>query len=176
MKKRNIIILSAIFIIIIINIILIFFSLNTSKNSKVGNNTSSQEIIDNILNINSYEAKIEVEVNSNKNTNKYIIKQSYESKDISSQEILEPSNIAGVKISKNGKQLKLENTKLNLSTIYENYEYISDNILDLISFVETYKEDEKSSWIEQNNQITMITNKDNIKRTLNVDITTRKTT
>ena len=42
-----------------------------AKTSKIGNNSTSQEIVDYILNISSYEAEIEVEVKSNKNSNKY---------------------------------------------------------------------------------------------------------
>ena len=60
------------------------------------------------------------------------------------QEVIEPSNIAGVKIIKKDGQLKLENTRLNISTIYENYRYISDNCLDLSSFIKEYKADNKS--------------------------------
>ena len=48
---------------------------------------SSQEIMDNILNISAYETIIEVEINSNKNTNKYIIKQKYIAPNISEQEV-----------------------------------------------------------------------------------------
>ena len=64
-------------IIIIIICICIFFYINKSKKIKIGNNSTSQEIIDNILNISSYETVIEVEVKSNKITNKYTIKQKY---------------------------------------------------------------------------------------------------
>ena len=158
MKKKNIIIL----ILVIIGIIFsIFFYMNMSKNSKIGNNTNSQEIVDNILNISSYETKVEVKVVSNKNTNKYIIKQKYKKPNESSQEILEPSNIAGIKITKKDNELKIENTNLKLSSIFENYEYVSDNILDLSSFIEDYKTNEKANWKEENNQIIMITNKNN---------------
>ncbi len=60
----------------------IFFHKNTAKNLKIGNNSSSQEIVDAILNISSYEVKIEVEVNSNKNKSRYIMKQEYKKPDI----------------------------------------------------------------------------------------------
>ena len=148
--------------------------MNMSKNSKIGNNTNSQEIVDNILNISSYETKVEVKVVSNKNTNKYIIKQKYKKPNESSQEILEPSNIAGIKITKKDNELKIENTNLNLSSIFENYEYVSDNILDLSSFIEDYKTNEKANWKEENNQIIMITNKNNKEKKLYIDKTTKK--
>ena len=59
-------------IIIIIGIIIIIFYKNRVKNSKTGNNKTSQEIVDYILNINSYEVQVTVNVTSNKNSNKYI--------------------------------------------------------------------------------------------------------
>ena len=145
-----------------------------SKNLKIGNNSTSQEIVDYILNISSYKATVEIEVNSNKNKNKYIIKQEYKSPDISSQEVLEPSNIKGVKITKNGNQLKLENTNLNLSSVFENYEYISDSNLDLSTFIKDYKSEGKSTWKEENNQIIMNTNKDGKEKTLYIEIATQK--
>ena len=156
MNKKTILIFIIILVIIIINVF-IFFYINSSKNSKIGNNTTSQDIVDYILNINSYEAKIELEVKSNKNTNKYIMKQTYKSSNILTQEVLEPSNIAGVKIIRNNNQLKLENTQLNLSSIFENYEYVSENSLDLISFINDYKSDKNAQWEEEKNQIIMTT-------------------
>lgn len=157
MKGKKIIILVVIILILAIAIFLIFFNRNTAKTLKIGNNTSSQEIVDYILNIRSYEAKIEVEIKSNKNENKYIIKQNYKGEEDNFQEILEPSNIAGVKIIKNGKTLRLENTDLKLTSIFENYEYISENCLDLSSFIEDYKNSEKSKWEEKNDSIIMQT-------------------
>lgn len=174
LKKKNLFILLAIIVIIGIIIFFTFFHTKTAKNLKIGNNTSSQEIVDYILNISSYEATIEVEVESNKNKNQYIIKQEYKNPDMSSQEVLEPSNIAGVKMIKNGNQLKIENTNLNLSSIFENYEYISDNGLDLSCFVENYKSDEKANWKEEDNQIIMITKHDKQEKTLWIDRTTGK--
>lgn len=172
MKKKIFIIL----LILIIGIIIfyIFSNKQTAKNLKIGNNSSSQEIVDAILNVSSYETKVEVEVNSNKNKNKYILKQQYKAPDTEIQEVLEPSNIAGVKIIKNRNQLKLENTNLNLSNIFENYEYVSDNCLDLSSFVKDYKQDNQSSWKEQNNQIIMNAKNDVQEKTLYIDKITTK--
>ena len=173
MKKKTIFIL--LFILITIGIIFfIIFRTNMSKNSKTGNNTNSQEIIDYILNINSYETEIQVEINSNKNTNKYRIKENYKSSNESSQEILEPSNIAGVKITKKDNQLKIENTSLKLSNIYENYEYVSDNSLDLSSFIKDYKENKKANWKEENNHIIMQTENNEKAKKLIIDKETKK--
>ena len=156
MNSKKIFIL--LFIIILIAIgLFIFFNNKGTKNFKIGNNTSSQEIVDYILNINSYEAVIEVDVKSNKNENKYKIKQVYKGKDNNSQEVLEPGNIAGVKLIKDENSLRLENSNLGLTNILQNYEYISDNALDLSSFIEDYKNNSNSKWEEKNDKIIMKT-------------------
>ena len=131
----------------------VFFYINKTKKIKIGNTTSSQEIIENILNISSYEAVIEAEINSNKNTNKYLIKQKYIAPDVSEQEILEPENIKGIKIIKKGNELKLTNTKLNISKIYNNYQYMTDNCMDLNAFINDYKTNKKKEHEEKNNEI-----------------------
>lgn len=172
MKKRNIIILIIILLIIGAVVFFCFFNKNAVKNFKIGNNTSSQEIVNYILNISSYEAIVQVKVESNKNENQYILKQQFNEPDVEIQEVLEPSNIAGVKITRSGNQLKIENTNLNLSTIFENYEYMADNNLDLSCFVKDYKSDEQSNWREENNQIIMTTKKE--EKSLWIDKTTAK--
>lgn len=154
---RNKIIIMILTIILILIILFFFLKNNTSKNFKIGNNTSSQEIVDYVLNINSYEAIVDINVKSNKNENKYKLKQIYNGKEENSQEVLEPENIAGVKLIKEGNNLKLENSKLNLTSILQNYEYISENALDLSSFIEDYKNDDSSKWEEKNNEILMKT-------------------
>lgn len=148
-----------IFIVVVLFIIIfsVVFKNNTAKKSKIGNNSSSQEISDYILNISSYEATIEVDVKSNKNENKYIIKQIYNGPEDNMQEVLEPSNIAGVKIIKTGNSLKLENSNLNLVSMFENYEYISENSLDLSSFIKEYKNDPKAMMEEKDNKVMMQT-------------------
>lgn len=157
LKNKKILIY--LFIVIALFIIIFFVVLknNTAKKLKIGNNSTSQEISDYILNISSYEATIEVDVKSNKNENKYIIKQVYNGPEDNMQEVLEPSNIAGVKMIKNGNSLKLENSNLNLVSMFENYEYISENSLDLSSFIEDYKNDEKAMVEEKDNKVIMQT-------------------
>ena len=143
-----------IIIIILITIFLaIFFYITKSKKIKIGNNSSSQEMIENILNISSYEGIIEVEVNSNKNVNKYIIKQTYIAQNMSEQEILEPENIKGIKITKTESEIKVENTNLNIVKIYSNYPYMTDNCMDLNTFIEIYKKNEKQEYEEKDNEI-----------------------
>lgn len=143
MDKKKIIKIS-IFIILTLMILIIFILVN--KKNKIGNNINSQEMESNILNTNYYELIADIEIKSNKNQNKYVIKQKYQKNEKENnieteQEVLEPSNIAGVKIIKQNNKLIIENTNLDLKSIYENYNYISDNNLDLITFIEEYKND-----------------------------------
>ena len=167
-------------IIIIIICICIFFYINKSKKLKIGNNSTSQEIIDNILNISSYETVIEVEVKSNKNTNRYTIKQKYIFPDISEQEIIEPENIQGIKITKKDNELKVENSKINMSKIYNDYEYMTDNCLDLNTFIENYKLNKKQIYEEDDEEIILNTENENNKytryQTLYIDKKTGKPT
>lgn len=169
MKNKKIIIILILVIVIILIASFTFFKGKMSKNLKIGNNTTSQEIVNYILSINSYETKVEVEVKSNKNSNKYIIKQKYNGIEDNSQEVIEPNNIAGVKIIKEGKNLRLENSNLNLTSMFENYQYISDNSLDLCSFIKDYKKGEKSEWKEKDGKIIMETNRESKQKILYID-------
>ena len=171
MKKKTFFLITIIiFLIILISI----FYINASKKSKIGHTNNSQEIVENILNISSYNAIIDVKVVSNKNENQYVIKQEYQSQDSNSQEVIEPTNIAGTKIIREGNKLTLENSRLNLSSIIENYQYISANSLDLSSFIEDYKNDSKANYEENQNEIKMYTTynnnvNNNCKKTLYID-------
>jgi len=159
MNKKKVFIFFII-LIIIISILIIFF-INRSKTKKFGKNSSSQDIVNYILDMNSYEAIIEVETKSNKNTNKYVLKQQYIKNQTETQEVLEPSNIQGIKIVKKDNTLKLENTALNVVTILENYEELTDNALDLSSFIENYRKNSNSNFEEQNDEIIMHTTNNN---------------
>lgn len=142
MNKKKIFILIAIVLILVLIFAIAFFIKNNYKNFKIGNtniNKNIKEIEEYILNISSYSAKISVEVQSNKNKNKYMISQQYIAPNIEKQVVEEPSNIAGLETIYDGKDLKINNTKLNLNTIYENYQYITNNYLWLNSFIEDYK-------------------------------------
>ena len=161
---RNKKLLFILIIIIIIIFLSIFISKNVIKKQKNGNNMNSQEIVDNILNLKSYKSKISVQVNSNKNQNKYILTQEYNTENGCIQEIIEPENIAGVKIIKKDNHLKIENSQLDLKKIYENYLGLEDNSLDLICFINEYKDNPKSEFEEKNGEIIMKTkaNKNNL--------------
>ena len=153
-KKIWIIILP---IIIFLSIFLIIFNNKTAKNFKIGNTKSSQEIINNILNISSYETQIEVEVKSNKNSNKYIIKQKYIKPAILEQEIIEPENIKGLKVIKDKEGMKIENTRIGLTKIFGGYKEVIGNYLDLVNFIEEYKENPRAKCEEKNNELIMKT-------------------
>ena len=150
-------------LILILILFVIFFAFFMVKNFKTGNNKSSQDMVNDVLNIKSYNATIEVEVKSNKNQNKYIIKQSYKNENENSQEVIEPSNIKGVKIIKENGVLKLENSKLNLLSVFEDYSYLSENDLDLSSFINDYKNNKNSNYTENDNEIIIKTENINSK-------------
>ena len=178
MKKKYWLILLIFIIILIVGVI--FFK-KGFKNNNIGNNKNSQEIVDYILNLSSYETQITVTVTSNKNSNKYILKQKYEKPNISLQEVIEPSNIAGVKIENDGTNLKIENSSLNINKIIDNYEYLGNNCLDLSTFISDYKENNKSNFEEINSEIILNTqsslnNNYIYEKTLHIDKTTLKPT
>lgn len=140
-KTNKKIYISIIITLVILSIILINFSRKDYKTSNIGNNKNNKtldEVEEYILNINSYNATIEITVNSNKNTNKYILKQICNS-DYEEQEIIEPNNIKGTKIIYKDNSLKIENTNLNAHKLYNKYEYMVSNSLWLNSFINDYK-------------------------------------
>lgn len=160
--NKKLISLIIVIILIILAIILYFFFKNTNKNSNLGNNLNNKtlaEIEEYILNISSYEAEIEVQVESNKNQTKYLLHQNYVSPNIEKQTVKEPSNIQGLETIYDGNKLTINNSKLNLTTIYENYPYLTDNFLWLNSFIENYKNakatGKNTKLYEENNQIIM---------------------
>ena len=159
MKKKYYLIL--LFIIFIISVGFIFYK-NSIKNLKIGNNKNSQEIVDYILNLSSYEAEVTVNITSNKNSNKYILKQKYQKDKEHIQEVIEPSNIAGVKIINDGKNLKIENSNLNLNEIIENYTNLENNNLDLSMFIDEYKNSNESNYEEKDDEIIMKVKNDKV--------------
>jgi len=138
--------------IILITIIVIFFIKFNYKSLKNGNNMSNKsakEITQYILDINSYEAESEVLIESNKNSNKYKIKEKY-SKDnnVFKREILEPENLNGVSFIYDGTNLKVQNSALNLNKIYENYPYIGEDNITLVDFINDYKKSSETNVLE----------------------------
>lgn len=135
---------------ILICVILIIFTKNVYKKIKYGNNIinqSAERIIENILNIESYELNATIIIYSNKNTNTYeVIQKYYNENNLYKQEIISPENIAGISFEFNGENLQIKNAKLNLSKIYENYTYIGSNELSLNAFIDDYKGNEHNSY------------------------------
>ena len=65
------------------------------------------------------------------------------------------SNIEGLTISYNEGNLTINNTKLNLQTVYNNYKYVVDNNLWLNSFIKDYRESNNKSISENSDYIVM---------------------
>lgn len=160
-KKLKLMLIIGLISIIIIMIVVIKNKNGTTKISKIGNNSSSQEIVDYILNIESYNSEVDVEIKSNKNSNKYKLKQNYIKDEKSIQEVVEPQNIQGVKIINEKNNLKIENTNLSLTKIIENYQDIANNQLDLSTFITDYKNNNNSKFTEKENKIIMETTSQN---------------
>lgn len=144
-------------VVAIICLIIIFFICIAYKNFKFGNNESNksaEEIKKSIMNIESYVATIEVTVNSNKNTNKYLLKQEYSKNGLAKQIVIKPENIAGIETEYKDGSLIINNSRLNLSKIYSEYPYVSDNVLWLNSFSEFYRSNmEQAKVYEKNGEI-----------------------
>ena len=158
------------FIILAIAILLVIISIIFSKKSyetiNIGNNNLNktlEEVEDYILNIKEYTATIEITVNSNKNSNKYLIKQNHKDKN-DEQEVIEPDTIKGVKLTYKDSSLIVENSNLNLEKIYNNYPYIESNILWLNSFIEEYLNSEQRNITEKNEEIVMQIKRKNDKK------------
>ncbi len=155
MKKKIFII---ILVIILISVgLFYFFSKNNYKIAEFGNNTikSSDDIKQYILNLKSYQAEINVEISSNKNKNQYKIKQEFVEPNVFKQEIIEPNSIKGLVTLYDGNTLRIENSNMNLSKIYENYPYITENTLCLYDFIQNYKKNNKQKLEETKNEIIM---------------------
>ena len=159
MNKKIFFIGCAIGIVTVILItILTNFTKSDYKNLNLGNNKSNKSITEMeeyILNISSYEAKMEVTVVSNKNENKYILEQKYNKENVAKQEVIEPNNIRGVQTIYNEGRLEIKNSSLNLSTFFDNYPYMAENVLWLSSFINDYSNSTQKSIKEENNEFIM---------------------
>ena len=147
--------------IVIIIIITIFFIKTNYKLFKSGNNMSNKsadKIEKYILDINSYELTANITIESNKNTNIYIVQEKYiKDNNVCKQEILEPENVKGISFIYDGTSLKIKNTNLNLNKIYENYNYIGENSITLMRFINDYKNSNGSKMSENEDEIILET-------------------
>ena len=151
MKEKKLIVIVVVILIIIISIFLNLYY----KNIKTGNtiiNKSEEQIIEDVLNIKSYEAKVDIKIQTNKNETKYVVNQVLNN-GIAKQEVIEPQNIAGVITEYDGNNLKIRNNKLDLETTFQDYEYVVENSLWLDSFIEEYKKIENKNKTVIGNEI-----------------------
>jgi outer membrane lipoprotein-sorting protein len=176
--KKKFLVFFIVLAIIIFATLLSFFVKNNYKTYEFGNNNikSAESIKEYILNLESYEATMEITVYSNKNENSYKVKQTYQKNNMSRQEILEPQSIKGLTITYNNGDLKIENTNLNLTKIYKNYQYIAENYLWLSDFIDEYKSNKNDTLKEENNQVIMQmqNNTSGIEQILYIDKNTLK--
>ena len=148
-------ILAFIIIVIITLLICNFFIKTNYKTKESGNNKNIQEIEQYILNVTSYKAKIKVTVSSNKNANFYEFEQEVRGQSYSRQLALSPDSLSGMEIIYENGVITLQNTKYNLSQIYENYPYISTNSLFLTSFIEGYRNADEKEITQKDEKIQM---------------------
>ncbi len=152
--KKNIKIIILTLIIVITLVFFLFYilsSINLKNNNKykiVGNNKSTEEIEKFLLNVNSYKANIDVTIISNKNENRYKIIQEVR-ENYAKQIVTEPENIANVEFTYENSTLKIQNSKISASKIYEDYPYVSNNILFLTDFIEQYKKMDTAKTIDE---------------------------
>lgn len=167
MNKKKIIITV---VIIIVLIFIIFFIKNNYKKSEFGNNITNksiEEIEKYILNISEYDAELEIEIQSNKNTNKYTVHQIVKD-NIYEQEVIKPENIAGVKIIYDGENLTVENTNLGLKKLYDKYNNITDNILWINSFIDDYRNSNESKIAIKDDYVVLETKNKNNEEKYNI--------
>ena len=148
-----------ILIILLIIFVLFFLVQIIYKTHKNGNNIgkSTDDLVEYILNISSYEAKIEVTITSNKTTNKYMFNQYYVENKYARQIVQEPLPIQNLEILYKDNKLEIKNTNLGISKIYENYKNINSNSLWLNSFTDSCNGEGYS--LEENNDEVIIKNK-----------------
>ena len=121
MKNKKVILISLIFL---IGIVIALFSIFYYKNQRNGDNSinkSEEEIINEILNMKSYKAKLDIKIETNKNKTQYVVEQEV-SDEKAFQKIIEPQNIAGVITEYDGTNLKISNNRLELETTFQNYQ------------------------------------------------------
>lgn len=127
-----------IFAIICIIVFLIFYYIFYISGNNIIRN--QKEFIEDIFEeLECYEADIEVTITSNKNENKYSMKQIVDGEN-SKLIINSPENVKGLEIEIKSNNLKITNEKTNTEKIYENYKKIINSSLFISSFIEEYEE------------------------------------
>lgn len=160
MKK---IIFPTIIVILILTVIGItnFLLKKDNKKNNYGNNKTIEEIEQYLLNIDSYKADVDVTIISNKNENQYKLIQEVKT-DYVKQIVKSPEDIANMELIYINGNLEIRNTNINVSKVYSNYPYISNNVLFLTDFIKKYREITEKSIEEFDDAIYMkIVNKNN---------------
>lgn len=140
------------FAVICITLFIIFYY----NFGNIGNNKDiiQDKIADKILEkFNNYEAKISVNVISNKNENFYEMNQ-YVSNNYMKMIINYPENIKGIIIEIKDNTLRILNTLLNMEKVYENYGIITNNSLFLNTLIKDAKENDYT-FEETNDEIVL---------------------
>lgn len=138
--KRRIFIVAIIFILVIsIFYCYKFFIPGNNKSVKDVN-----ELDQYILGIKDYSIEAKIIVNSNKNTNTYLLKETNEN-GASTQEIISENTNIGVCLEYKDDVLTIKNTELGLPRIFADYKEIFNNPIDFKTFLEDYKLDEKKN-------------------------------
>lgn len=110
-----------------------------------GNNKSVKdvnELNEYILNIKNYNLEAKITVNSNKNTNTYLLKEKNEMGSLVTEIINESAN-NGIICEYKDESLTIKNTQLGLPRIFADYKELFSNPIDLNSFIQDYKLDDK---------------------------------
>lgn len=152
MKKKKLILAILVIFIIAIITIFCFFYYKNQKNGNTTINKSEEDIVNDILNLKSYNAKLNITIETNKNKTAYVVVQKLEDGK-SVQEVIQPENIAGVITEYDGSNLKIRNNKLNLETTYQNYQYLVENRLWLDSFIDEYRNTDNRKLLSTENEI-----------------------
>lgn len=127
-----------IFVVICISIFIIFHYIFVNNGNN--KNINQDEIADKILKkFNKYEAKISVNIISNKNENFYEMTQ-YVYDNYMKMIVDYPQNIQGVIIEIKDNTLSILNTKLNMEKVYDNYGININNSLFLNTLVKDITE------------------------------------
>ena len=152
MKGKKLILAMLVILIIAIITIFCFFYYKNQKNGNTTINKSEEDIVNDILNLKSYSAKLNITIETNKNKTAYVVVQKLEDGK-AVQEVIQPENIAGVITEYDGTNLKIRNNKLNLETTYQNYQYLVENRLWLDSFIDEYKNTDNTKLLSTENEI-----------------------
>ena len=127
-----------IFAIICIIIFFIFYYIFCISGNNIIRN--QKEFIEDIFRkLKHYEADIDVTITSNKNENKYNMKQIVDGKN-SKIIINSPENVKGLEIEIKEGNLKIINEKTNMEKVYKNYKDLINNSIFIGSFIKDFEE------------------------------------